>query len=267
MSEFFDHITFSLDLPFIFYLTMIIWLVFQNWIIVLWVPGNTTLCLDDTLLNIALTIFNITCWVPLDASSATLSMRLITFTAISVVSLGFTAGLVLSFLKTRRLAKSLLFISRVMIEIVPCLMTYPMAAALGLYFADGPRTDSLMNFIFAILALLQLISFVTIFCLATTFWGATPYLPKMPFAAFDIAPHNKHTMEIFIPFFCRLLRQRSRSGLFTWLLDLRTACAPGEAMPGSTISRLVKDCHNDLTSSRKGTVRLELPGKLARHSS
>jgi hypothetical protein len=205
LFPFFDQMTQSVDLPFIFYLAVIIWFVFQNWVVVLWVPGNATLRLNETLLNIALMVFNITCWVPLDAQGSTLSMRLIMLTAIFVVSLGFTAGLLLSFLKTRRFVKSLLFISRVMIEIVPCLMTYPTAAVSGLYFADGLRNGSLMSFIFALLALLQLAGFLIIFYLATTFWGATPYLPKTPFAAFDIAPYSRHTIGICILFLLSII--------------------------------------------------------------
>jgi hypothetical protein len=89
--------------------------------------------------------------------------------AIFVMSFGFAAGLLLSFLKTWRFVKRIRFISQ-----VSCPMSYPTAAASGLYFADGMSTGSLMSFVFSILALLQLIGFLVIFYLAMTFWGATP---------------------------------------------------------------------------------------------
>jgi hypothetical protein len=74
-----------------------------------------------------------------------------------------------------------------MIEVVPCLMTYPTAAVAGLYLASGLQGGDVTDFVFAAVAVLQLAGFLVIFYLATTFWGARPFLPKAPFAAFDIA--------------------------------------------------------------------------------
>jgi hypothetical protein len=150
------------------------------------------------------------CWVPLDAAGETLTVRLIMLTAIFVVSLDFTAGLLFSLLRTRRFVPSFLVISRVMIEVVPCLMTYPMAAVAGLYLGDGLKTNVIMNYVLGVLAVIQLVGFLIIFYLATTFWGTTPYLPKTPFAAFDIAPDNKRTMGISIMFLLSIIAPHLR---------------------------------------------------------
>jgi hypothetical protein len=89
-------------------------------------------------------------------------------TAIFVVTHGFTAGLLLSFLKARRFVKSLFFIRRLMIEVVPNVIIYPTAAVPGLCFAEWLRFGSLMSFCFAILGLLQLMGFLINLYLSTT---------------------------------------------------------------------------------------------------
>jgi hypothetical protein len=151
-------------------------------------------------MTIAEAAFYVTCWVPLGATGSTLSASLIMLSCIFVVILVFTGGLLFSFLEARRFVKSLLSIRRAVVGAVPCFMAYPTAAVAGLYLADGLKSGGLANCIFGLLAVLQFVGFFVIFYLSCCFWGATPFLPKTPFAAFDITPYIRHTMGICILF-------------------------------------------------------------------
>jgi hypothetical protein len=245
---FLDELTQRIDLPYAPYALVLLWILFQNVVVSLWISGNSVVADYRPLERLCRGFFMITTFTTFGSSPDGLLPVFVVCAAVIVVTVVFIAAVLASFMSKRRFVTVSLYVARILIELVPIFLTFPTASVCGQSLCDALSGGPSIGFVFFGVSLVVLIGYLVIINVTFSFLGHSAYLTMSPFAFFDPSPFQRHlTVNTF--FFAFSLLGAYFPGWFVWILIIGHLVYCGVAFVGFLYRPFVEHWLNILMAS------------------